>query len=168
MTEEFKKTKVDEVICNTTPKCITVDQSLCSGCRICELTCSEKHYGVFNPKLSAIKIKRVYGGSGHWITTETCRQCPSSWCMRACPVEAISRNEDTGAIVVNEEKCIECGSCVKACPFGMIDLHIETGKAFKCDLCGGEPACVVECPNKALSIKSLTGLQMELGGAEND
>jgi len=149
------------------PQYIAVNQDLCSGCRICEQVCSEFHYGVFNPTFTAITVNRSYGGSGHWIKTETCRQCPNPWCMRVCPVDAISRDRKTGAVVVDEKKCIDCGDCYTACPFGMIQRQPERKKAFKCDLCGGDPQCVARCPMSALSLKPQIWKQHEFGGVDN-
>ncbi len=150
----------------TGQKFIAVDQDLCSGCRICEQVCSQFHYGVFNYGYSMIQVDRDFGGSGYWIDTKTCRQCIEPWCLRVCPEKgALYRHHDTGAIVVDEKKCIKCGNCVPACPFGMILLHPETSLAFKCDLCNGDPQCVARCPMQALSVKPLEWQQSERGGA---
>jgi len=40
-------------------------------------------------------------------------------CRRACPVGAISMDQNKKAII-DEEKCILCGACVYQCPFGAI------------------------------------------------
>ena len=39
-------------------------------------------------------------------------RCPN---IQTCPVGAISQN-GYGLPVIDEEKCIECGKCVKQCP----------------------------------------------------
>ena len=38
---------------------------------------------------------------------------------RSCPVDAITMDEDN-IVVINEEKCINCGQCVINCPFGAL------------------------------------------------
>ena len=49
-------------------------------------------------------------------TAIVCRKRP---CQNACKVKAISKNEDSAA-VINQNKCISCGACVYQCPFGAI------------------------------------------------
>jgi Fe-S-cluster-containing hydrogenase component 2 len=44
-----------------------------------------------------------------------------------------------------------------ACPFGVINVHYKTGKAFKCDLCEGReegPVCADWCPSGAIKYES--------------
>jgi Fe-S-cluster-containing hydrogenase component 2 len=152
---------------NQTLNHIVVDPEKCSGCRHCELVCSEHLFGVFNPKLSAIRVDREYGGPAPWVETHTCHQCPEAWCLSVCPKDALERDEKTGALLIDTKKCDGCGDCIKACPFGMIKIHKQTKKAFKCDLCGGDPQCVAECPMGALSLKAPIWYQGESGGANN-
>ena len=40
-------------------------------------------------------------------------------CRKACPVDAISYDEN-GIAFINEEKCVNCGHCIHNCPFGAI------------------------------------------------
>jgi len=70
--------------------------------------------------------------------------------MASCPANAIKRDPKTGAIIVQEEKCVGCGNCIHVCPYGAAFLDPVTKKAIICDLCGGDPACVRACPVDAL------------------
>ena len=66
------------------------------------------------------------------------------------PVGAIGVDKGTGARVVDEAKCIGCGTCQKACPWGMATVDPEKSKSTKCVLCYGDPQCAKFCPNGAL------------------
>ena len=52
-----------------------------------------------------------------------------------------------------EDLYIGCRACVAACPFGAIRYWPEDNKILKCDLCGGDPACVRYCATKILSLE---------------
>jgi Fe-S-cluster-containing dehydrogenase component len=88
-----------------------------------------------------------------------CFQCPKAFCMEACPADAIFRSE-RGIIVVDARKCDGCGECVGACPYGMIAQY-GSGKAYKCDLCGGDPTCVTECQYGALVFKEIDKVSLQ-------
>jgi Fe-S-cluster-containing hydrogenase component 2 len=117
----------------------------CTGCQRCTLACSYAHTKTYSPSKSRIWVIRLERKIDQPIF---CNQC--GICISACPVNALSRDKKTGAIIVNEERCIGCGYCVNACPWGVIIVDHITHKAIKCDLCGGDPACVKECPEQAL------------------
>jgi Fe-S-cluster-containing dehydrogenase component len=88
-----------------------------------------------------------------------CMQCENSPCTAVCPVGATYRTAD-GVILVDEERCIGCGYCVVACPYGaryLVPAGARTptgvaGVADKCTFCyhritrGRDPACVEICP----------------------
>lgn len=42
-------------------------------------------------------------------------RCPA---MRVCAVEAISQ-DGNAAPVIDNEKCISCGKCMRVCPYGV-------------------------------------------------
>ncbi len=45
-------------------------------------------------------------------------------CRRACPVDAIDMDLETGICRIDESKCIQCGACVRSCPFGAITTKV--------------------------------------------
>jgi len=54
------------------------------------------------------------------VDKECCVGC--AVCVDACPVGAISMNEDNVA-VVNADECTECGVCVEECPSQCISME---------------------------------------------
>jgi len=74
-----------------------------------------------------------------------CAQCDDYPCVNSCPVQAISVDQETTAVIVNREKCISCGKCISACPGNIPFLHPKDNKATICDLCEGDPECVKVC-----------------------
>ncbi len=137
---------------------------LCTGCNRCVYICSAVKEGQFYPSRSRIQINN-FSLNGYSVPS-ICFQCPRPECLEACPVQAISKDE-AGVVTVDTETCDGCGMCVDACPYGMIEID-DTGNAYKCDLCGGDPACVKECFPGALvfreedkSLRKSRGLQMK-------
>ena len=59
------------------------------------------------------------------------------------------------SLILYSEKCIACGQCVEACPFGVLRLEGDTliiGEG--CTLCG---ACVEVCEVEALALPETEG-----------
>jgi len=127
---------------------LTIDSTKCTGCRICEVFCSFKHETAIQPSKSRITV--VPGSEMGRFVPFTCMQCARPACAEACPVNAITRDAESGVVAVNAEECIGCKVCVDACPFGAIAYDPDKGIAYKCDLCGGDPECARMCPTGAI------------------
>lgn len=137
---------------------IVHNPNLCRGCKICELACSAYHEGQCSPYLSRIHI--VAEDLDLNFPARVCAQCNSPSCYFACPLkdEALCIDSDTGTRYVNENECIGCGECAKACPLPNPPIWQKgatgNGAFFKCDLCRGRkggPICVEMCSRKALT-----------------
>lgn len=129
---------------------LVYDQSKCSGCAVCTSVCSFRQKGLVHPANGRIKFVYVSPTDSYVVL---CHQCEDAACAKACPQKAIMRYEKTGAWRVDVENCIGCGLCVEACSYGAIYLDKDTGKADKCDLCQGDPACVKYCLAEALKLE---------------
>ncbi|HHV57489.1 MAG TPA: 4Fe-4S dicluster domain-containing protein [Firmicutes bacterium] len=143
---------------------VVADETLCGSCRRCELVCSYAHNGAPWPALARLTVDRKraqFALSTGLFKPETCHMCDDPACVKACPTGAAHvapKGEfgDTYARVIDVEKCVGCRSCEKACPFRMIVFNEQAKKSLKCDLCGGQPRCVKECPASALTFVPFT------------
>jgi len=134
-------------------KILLIDPVKCRGCRRCELACSIAKEGEFNYCLSRI---RVFPLSDSVSTIQNvCQHCDTPFCLFACPVNAITKDDDVGAVILDKEKCIGCLSCFISCPLGGIFLRPTEKLPLKCDLCEGDPKCVAECPYEAIEFVEL-------------
>jgi anaerobic carbon-monoxide dehydrogenase iron sulfur subunit len=134
---------------------LDANSKTCSGCRICELICSLTHGKEINPGKSRISIRSNPFKGSH--VPQICRHCSDVPCMQACEVSAIQILEKDGTVFIKDEVCTGCRSCEKECPFGAIKFDSARRKAFKCDLCNGDPQCVRWCPTHSLGVTEFGG-----------
>ena len=112
-------------------------------CRLCEEACAkEKGENV----ISLSRIKPVHIPRVDFHSALTCVQCGQPRCLQICPAGAIEKSPEDGVVRVDEAKCVGCGLCTLACPYGGIYYDTQTQKSFKCDRCDGNPKCVEACP----------------------
>ena len=127
---------------------ITMDVTKCVVCRNCEYACSFRQGGDFNRDNSNIRVE--YHDDVKICLPQTCMHCDNAWCLEICPAAAIAKNEQTGAIEIDSERCAGCEMCILACPFGNIHFDKINLVSRKCNLCKGEPNCVTFCISGAL------------------
>jgi carbon-monoxide dehydrogenase iron sulfur subunit len=131
---------------------ISVNHSVCTGCRECEVVCSLYHFGECNPERAAIRIIRREREGLVEPLPLVCQQCEEALCIDACPTGALFRKGKGGSVTVDEEKCTGCRECIDACPAGCIFIDRKRDVAICCDLCGGQPQCVELCHSNCLTI----------------
>ncbi len=123
---------------------------------MCEVACSLIHSpeGELNPVWTRIKIDHApqvsrVSTDGFGFMPALCHHCANPPpCAEVCPTDAFYYDPKTQAAVIDQDKCIQCMECVPGCPFDTVFVA-PTGELLKCDLCGGDPACVKACSTRA-------------------
>jgi formate dehydrogenase iron-sulfur subunit len=107
------------------------------------------------------------------MASDVCKHCTHAGCLDVCPTGALFRTE-FGTVVVQQDVCNGCGTCVAGCPFGVVERRSDgtyatpakrserpehefvTGVAQKCTLCydrlleNQTPACAQTCPTTSI------------------
>lgn len=110
------------------------------------------HLFYLTPKITEVGI---YPDARRITAFHHCRHCETPQCEQDCPVSAII-SRPGGSVVIQEEKCIGCQTCVRVCPFHVPTYSKEMDKAYKCIQCydrtesGLKQACVSACFTGAL------------------
>jgi Fe-S-cluster-containing dehydrogenase component len=130
-----------------------VDPNRCIGCRACEEACSEcpGHGGH-----TMIHLDYLERAASVQTAPTVCMHCEDPACAAVCPAEAITVDPSGVVLSALAERCIACGNCALACPFGVPEIHARYDLMMKCDLCydrtsaGHKPMCATVCPSGAL------------------
>jgi Fe-S-cluster-containing dehydrogenase component len=165
---------------------LVIDLDICVGCHACVVNCKEWNTGGYG---SALSDQHPYGAdvSGAWLNRihtfevtpeggeivgeagearivhfpKSCLHCEDAPCVTVCPTGASYKRAEDGIVLVDEEKCIGCGLCAWACPYGAREMDLAAGVMKKCTLCIDRiyndtfeevdrvPACVRTCPANA-------------------
>ena len=153
---------------------ILIDRDRCIGCYSCIVACKLEHDlppypahpPIGDPKGPAfirvdqfgpeIRDGEVY----QYFQPILCMHCPDAPCIEVCPQSAIYKDAETGIVMVDQDQCMGCRSCLEACPYGAPQFH--DGKLNLCDLCFHRPeerrregrytACEAACPARAIQV----------------
>jgi len=127
---------------------LKIDFGKCpEGCTACEEACKKAAAGNGG---GPSRIAVVHASSAALGSASTCNQCSQPACAEICPARAISKSDTDGVVRIDSRKCIGCGLCSLACPYGGIIYGKEEHRSFKCEMCQGNPECARACPEGVL------------------
>ncbi len=138
------------------------DLNKCTGCGACQIACSLENEVPLPQKWRQVETFNSIQWPDlpfHHLSI-SCNHCVEAPCMKYCPALAISKNEMTGAVLIDDKKCIGCGYCSWVCPYDAPEYNQSTGIMKKCTFCQHRleenlsPACVTLCPTTALQIEN--------------
>lgn len=157
---------------------LVIDLNVCVGCHACATSCKEWNDG---GQAGPLTDQNPYGSdpsgtffnrvqtfeAGTFPDTETvhfpksCLHCEDPPCVPVCPTGASYKRVEDGIVLVDYDKCMGCGYCAWACPYGARELDGTEKVMKKCTLCvdrvndtslperDRQPACVLACPTQA-------------------
>ena len=157
---------------------LVIDLDTCVGCQACVVSCKAWNTGGYGAPLAD---SEPYGAnpSGAWLNRvhtfeagrgsdaavvhfpKSCLHCEDAPCVTVCPTGASFKRAEDGIVLVDESRCMGCGLCAWACPYGAREMDPAAGVMKKCTLCvdriynenlpeeDREPACVRSCPARA-------------------
>lgn len=148
-------------------KAFLFDGNRCTGCQTCVFACRD--YNDLGLGFSFRKVcEYVAGTTGReddgthcsacfaYSVSFACNHCERPACAEVCPTGAMHREEPHGLLKVDRRRCIGCGYCHLACPYGAPKVDRDKGCSVKCEGCsdrlqqGRLPVCVQACPARAL------------------
>jgi anaerobic dimethyl sulfoxide reductase subunit B len=156
---------------------IFFDQTRCTGCYTCMVACKD-WYDIGADAVNFMRVRCIERGTFPDLfaayLASPCFHCQEPPCIPACPVDAISRREADGIVIVDRDRCAgvdQCPKkCLKACLWGAPQFGPEpNAKMQKCQLClerleeGRQTICVEACPMFALEVGPLDALRAKHG-----
>lgn len=115
---------------------INIDNSKCTGCLICEITCSLLNHGQVRRDASAIRVK--LNDLNHGLHRPVvCRQCKKMMCLRSAGKEVAEKRRK--AFIWEGTKEIR-----ENCAFGAVFAFGD--KWVHCNLCGENPNALKVVP----------------------
>lgn len=159
---------------------MAIDTRRCIGCHTCSVKCKIENNvpnGIWWNQTRTEGGEGMDAPEGQWPDTRLsyvtlhCQHCENPACTKVCPVGATYKDESTGIVRQDYDKCIGCRMCMAACPYTGVRsfnwqdptyyLSVDLGAADvaphvkhtveKCTMCyhrtsqGVQPGCVEVC-----------------------
>jgi anaerobic dimethyl sulfoxide reductase subunit B (iron-sulfur subunit) len=150
------------------------DASACSGCKTCQEACKDKNglpVGVLWRRVIEVSGGKWQSAGSAWENsvfaynlTLACNHCRHPKCAGVCPTDAYTVRPD-GIVLLDSSRCMGCGYCAWACPYGAPQYDGEQGIMTKCNFCydnldaGLPPTCVAACPLRVLDYGTIEELR---------
>jgi NADPH-dependent glutamate synthase beta subunit-like oxidoreductase len=80
------------------------NEYLCSGCHTCEIACKQEHGLGVGPRVIRVLEESPY------FKPLFCHHCDDPPCAKACPEDAITKDLETGVVLLDPEKCTGCNA----------------------------------------------------------
>jgi Fe-S-cluster-containing dehydrogenase component len=109
-----------------------------------------RRFGEGGLSKSCIHVRSA-GGISKGFVVVVCRACADPPCARVCPTDALVPREG-GGVRLRTDKCIGCGNCAEACPFGAVIWDAEQAKPRICVYCG---YCAPYCPYDVIALEEM-------------
>lgn len=166
---------------------MVIDLEKCVGCHACTIACRAEwevpagRDSAERPRrrnwVSRLGPSKTPHGLASTYYPGLCNHCDKPACVDVCPAERVEANFTNpkdgktrkmevaatwkdpfnGTVQIDKERCLGCGACADACPYGARYVNEEGAepKIDKCTFCverlaqGLEPACVQTCLARA-------------------
>jgi len=151
---------------------LVIDLDRCIGCKGgCIVACKTEHEIALGPsrcRVLDVGPTGTYPDLQMYFLPVMCQQCEDPPCVAVCPTGACYKREEDGVVTIDRDRCVGCGSCRRACPYGAMNFNNEMHCMDKCDICldtrveGGIPACVRNCSGSAIHYGDLNDPESEV------
>lgn len=162
---------------------IVIDLDRCIGCRGgCQVACKTEHniaLGESRSKLYTVGPTGKFPDLEMYFMPVMCQQCEIPSCVKVCTTGACYKDLADGVVHIDQDRCIGCQSCKRACPYDVPIFNREMLISDKCDICelrrkkGESPACVKNCSGSAILYgdindpESAVSKALEMAGEEH-